>query len=154
VGTTVRQAISAVVTPARLTFSANGSGGMGAAVGIAVIGETPYAEWEGDRKDLAVDAADVAVVKAMKDAGLKTVVVLMSGRPMILDQILPLADAVIAAWLPGTEAGGIADVLFGDAKPTGKLPQSWPRSMSQIPINVGDATYDPLYPYGFGLSYP
>jgi beta-glucosidase len=150
----VRRAITAVVTPARVTFAANGAGGAGASVGVAVIGETPYAEWEGDRADLGVDAADVAAVKAMKDAGLKTVVVLMSGRPMILDRILPLADAVIAAWLPGTEGDGIADVLFGDYKPTGKLPQSWPRSMSQVPINVGDASYDPLFPYGFGLTYP
>jgi beta-glucosidase len=154
IGTTVRQAITAVVTASKVTYAANGSGGAGAAVGIAVIGETPYAEWYGDKADLAVDAADVAAVKAMKDAGLKTVVVLVSGRPMILDKILPLADAVIAAWLPGTEGGGIADVLFGDYKPTGKLPQSWPRTMSQIPINVGDSTYDPLYAYGFGLAYP
>jgi beta-glucosidase len=154
IGTTVRQAISAVVTPAKVTFAANGTGGAGAAVGIAVIGETPYAEWYGDKADLAIDPADVAVVQAMKSAGLKTVVVLISGRPMILDKLLPISDAIIAAWLPGTEAGGIADILFGDAKPTGKLPQSWPRSMSQIPINTGDATYDPLFPYGFGLTYP
>jgi beta-glucosidase len=154
IGTTVRQAISAVVTPAKVTFAANGTGGAGAAVGIAVIGETPYAEWEGDKADLGIDAADVAVVQAMKSAGLKTVVILISGRPMILDKILPISDAIVAAWLPGTEAGGIADVLFGDAKPTGKLPQSWPRSMSQIPINTGDTTYDPLFPYGYGLSYP
>jgi beta-glucosidase len=154
IGTTVRQALGAVVTPAKISYAANGIGGAGAAVGIAVIGETPYAEWYGDKADLAIDAADVAAVKAMKDAGLKTVVVLMSGRPMILDKLLPISDAIIAAWLPGTEAGGIADVLFGDAKPTGKLPQSWPKSMSQIPINVGDTTYDPLFPYGFGLTYP
>jgi beta-glucosidase len=154
VGTTVRKAIGDVITPAKVTYVAAGTGGAGADVGIAVIGETPYAEWEGDKADLAIDAADVAAVKAMKDAGLKTVVVLMSGRPMILDKILPLADAIVAAWLPGTEGGGIADVLFGDAKPTGKLPQSWPKSMSQIPINVGDATYDPLYPFGYGLTYP
>jgi beta-glucosidase len=154
IGTTVRQAISAVVTPAKVTYVANGTGGAGASVGIAVIGETPYAEWYGDKADLGVDPADVAVVQAMKSAGLKVVVVLISGRPMILDKILPISDAVIAAWLPGTEAGGIADVLFGDSKPTGKLSQSWPRSMSQIPINTGDATYDPLFPYGFGLTYP
>jgi beta-glucosidase len=154
IGTTVRQAISAVVTPAKVTFAANGTGGAGAAVGIAVIGETPYAEWEGDKADLGIEAADVAAVQAMKSAGLKTVVILLSGRPMILDKLLPISDAIIAAWLPGTEAGGIADVLFGDAKPTGKLPQSWPRSMSQIPINTGDASYDPLFPYGFGLTYP
>jgi beta-glucosidase len=154
VGTTVRKAITAVVGASKVTYAVNGSGGAGAGVGVAVIGETPYAEWYGDKADLAIDAADVAAVKAMKDAGLKTVVVLVTGRPMILDKILPLADAVIAAWLPGTEGEGIADVLFGDYKPTGKLPQSWPKSMAQIPINTGDATYDPLFAYGFGLTYP
>jgi beta-glucosidase len=64
-----------------------------------------------------------------------------------------MADAIVAAWLPGTEGAGVADVLFGDYKPTGKLSFSWPRSMAQIPINVGDAKYDPLFPFGFGLTY-
>jgi beta-glucosidase len=82
------------------------------------------------------------------------VVVLVAGRPMILDQILPYADAVVMAWLPGSEGAGVTDVLFGDVKPTGKLPMSWPRTMQQIPINVGDVTYDPLYPFGHGLTYP
>jgi beta-glucosidase len=58
------------------------------------------------------------------------------------------------AWLPGSEGAGITDILFGDVKPTGKLPMTWPRTMQQIPINVGDATYDPLYPFGYGLAYP
>ena len=66
---------------------------------------------------------------------------------------LTQADAFEAAWLPGTEGDGVADVLFGDYKPTGKLPYSWPRSMAQIPINVGGAGYDPLFPFGYGLSY-
>jgi beta-glucosidase len=64
-----------------------------------------------------------------------------------------MADAIVAAWLPGSEGQGVAEVLFGDYAPTGKLPHSWPRSMRQIPINAGDAGYDPLFPYGFGLSY-
>ena len=66
---------------------------------------------------------------------------------------LGTSDAVVAAWLPGSEGQGVADVLLGDHKPTGKLPVSWPRSMSQLPINVGDANYDPLFPFGFGLTY-
>jgi hypothetical protein len=74
-------------------------------------------------------------------------------RPLIIEQELEKWDALIAAWLPGTEGQGVADVLFGDYNPTGKLPHSWPRTMSQIPINVGDSDYDPLFPYGFGLSY-
>lgn len=125
----------------------------GAGVGVAVIGETPYAEGKGDSTDLTVAAADVNVVKTLKQAGLKTVVVLIAGRPMILDPLMAYADAIVMAWLPGSEGAGITDILFGDAHPSGKLPHSWPRSMAQIPINVGDASYDPLYAYGFGLTY-
>ena len=89
----------------------------------------------------------------MKAAGIPVVVVLVSGRPLILGDVLDEADALVAAWLPGTEGEGVADVLFGDYAPTGKLSFTWPRSMDQIPINVGDAVYDPLFPYGFGLTY-
>ena len=81
------------------------------------------------------------------------VVVVVSGRPLILGGALDMADALVAAWLPGSEGAGVADVLFGDYKPTGKLSFSWPRSMAQIPINVGDAKYDPQFPFGFGLTY-
>ena len=72
---------------------------------------------------------------------------------MLIDEVLRLADAVVAAWLPGTEGSGVADVLFGDAAPTGTLSHSWPREMDQVPINVGDEGYAPLFPYGFGLTY-
>jgi beta-glucosidase len=81
------------------------------------------------------------------------VVILVSGRPMIVSETISKVDAFIAAWLPGTEGQGVADVLFGDYKPTGKLSFTWPRSVDQIPINVGDSTYDPLFPFGFGLTY-
>jgi beta-glucosidase len=164
-GTTVRQALQAVVS--NVNYALDGSAtGNGSTVGIAVIGETPYSEGCGDiptpqggtmcisrPTSLEVDSADVAVVQKMKTAGLKTVVVLVTGRPLMLDQILPIADAIVVAWLPGTEAAGITDVLFGDVHPTGKLPRTWPSSQSQIPINEGDASYDPLYPYGYGLTY-
>jgi len=151
--TSVRQAFESTIGASQVKFSADGSSTSGASVGVAVIGETPYAETKGDSTDLTVASADVNVVKAMKNAGLKTVVVLISGRPMILDPLLSYADAIVAAWLPGSEGAGITDILFGDAKPSGKLPQTWPRSMAQIPINQGDASYDPLYAYGYGLSY-
>ncbi len=72
---------------------------------------------------------------------------------MIINDALPQADAFVAAWLPGTEGDGVADVLFGDYAPTGKLSFSWPRSMAQVPINVGDAKYDPLFAVGHGLTY-
>jgi beta-glucosidase len=72
---------------------------------------------------------------------------------LILGPVLQQADAVVAAWLPGTEGAGVADVLAGARAPTGKLPHSWPRAMSQVPVNTGDPGYDPLYPYGYGLGY-
>lgn len=153
-GTTLLKAIQAAV-PAntQVTFSKDGTGASGADVGIVVIGETPYAEMRGDRKDLTLSGEDVAAVKAMKEANIPVVVILYSGRPVIVNEVLGMADAFVAAWLPGTEGNGITDVLFGDYKPTGKLSFSWPRSMDQIPINVGDAKYDPLFKYGFGLTY-
>jgi beta-glucosidase len=79
--------------------------------------------------------------------------VIVSGRPLILGDAAETADAIVAAWLPGSEGQGVADVLFGDYKPTGKLSFTWPRNMAQIPINVGDSPYDPLYAFGFGLTY-
>ena len=90
-------------------------------------------------------------VKNAKATGAPVVVVVVAGRPLILGPVVDLADALLVAWLPGTEGAGVADVLFGDAGPTGKLPHSWPKSMSDIPLNVGDARYHPLFAYGFGL---
>lgn len=153
-GTTVLKAIQNTVSQAtKVTFSKDGSGAGGADVGIVVIGETPYAEGMGDRDDLALAAEDVTAINNMKQAGIPVVVVLFSGRPMIINDALGRCDAFVAAWLPGTEGQGVTDVLFGDYKPTGKLSFSWPRSMAQIPINVGDKNYDPLFKYGFGLTF-
>jgi len=153
-GTTILKAIqNAVSKNTQVTFSKDGTGAAGANIGIVVIGETPYAEMNGDRTDLALAKEDVDAVNNMRQAGVPVVVVLISGRPMIIDQVLGKCDAFVAAWLPGTEGQGVADVLFGDYRPTGKLSHTWPRSMTQIPINIGDAKYDPLFKYGFGLSY-
>jgi beta-glucosidase len=153
-GTTILQGLrAAVLGGGSVTYSRDGSGAEGADAGVVVIGETPYAEGPGDRPDLSLAAEDVAAVRAVKRAGVPTVVVLVSGRPLILDAILADADAIVAAWLPGTEGAGVADVLFGDFAPTGKLSHSWPRTMAQVPVNWGDSAYDPLYPYGHGLSY-
>jgi beta-glucosidase len=153
-GTTILRGIrAAVLGGASVTYSRDGSGAEGADVGVVVIGETPYAEGLGDRTDLSLAAEDVAAVRAVQAARVPTVVVLVSGRPLILDAILADADAIVAAWLPGTEGAGVADVLFGDYAPTGRLSHSWPRAMAQLPINWGDPVYDPLYPYGYGLSY-
>jgi beta-glucosidase len=153
-GTTVLAAIrQAVSKQTQVTFAKDGTGGKGATIGIVVIGETPYAEMRGDRADLALDAEDAAAVDHLKQAGLPVIVILISGRPMILGEVLDKADALVAAWLPGTEGGGVADVLFGDYRPTGKLSYSWPRSMAQMPIHIGQQPYDPLFRYGYGLTY-
>jgi beta-glucosidase len=153
-GTTILQAIrKAVSKDTQVTFSADGKGGEGADVGVVVIGEKPYAETNGDRTDLSLAPEDVAAIDNMKAAGIPVVVVLFSGRPMIVDKVIGKADAIIAAWLPGTEGDGLADVLFGDYKPRGKLSFSWPRSMVQVGVHKGDAGYDPLFQYGYGLSY-
>ena len=153
-GTTILKAIQESVSPqTKVTFSVDGSNAAGAQLGIVVIGEIPYAEMIGDRSSLALADEDVAVVEKMKESGMPVVVVLLSGRPMIIDKVIDKADAFVAAWLPGTEGRGVTDVLFGDFKPAGKLSFSWPRSMDQIPINVGDKNYDPLFKYGYGLSY-
>lgn len=153
-GTTILTAIRNAASPrTKVTYSLDGSGAAGADVGIAVVGELPYAEMHGDRTDLHIALEDAAVIDRMKSAGIPVVVVLVSGRPMIVTDLLPKMDALIAAWLPGTEGAGVADVLFGDYKPTGKLSFTWARSMDQYPINKNNRKPNPLYPYGYGLTY-
>jgi beta-glucosidase len=153
-GTTILAALKGTAGKGtQVTYSKDGSDAAGADVAVVVVGETPYAEMKGDREDLSLAKEDLDTIARVKKAGLPVVVVLVSGRPLILGEALGMADALVAAWLPGTEGQGVADVLFGDYKPTGKLPVSWPRTMAQVPINVGDAKYDPLFAYGFGLSY-
>ncbi len=151
-GTTILKAIQQTVSPqTKVTYSKDGADAAGADLGIVVIGETPYAEWMGDRQSLELSEEDIAVVEKMKQAGMPLVVILISGRPMIIEKVIDKADAFVAAWLPGTEGRGVTDVLFGDFRFAGKLSFSWPRSMDQIPINVGDKNYDPLFKYGHGL---
>jgi beta-glucosidase len=153
-GTTILEAIKhAVAEGTQVTFSKDGTGAAGATVGIVVIGETPYAEGVGDSGDLALAKEDVDAVRNMKAAGIPVVVVLFSGRPLILGDVFDQSSAVVAAWLPGTEGEGVTDVLFGDFKPTGKLSFTWPRTADQIPMHQGDKKYDPLFPLDYGLSY-
>jgi beta-glucosidase len=137
----------------KVTYSVDGDGAEGATVGIIVIGETPYAEGRGDRENLSLSSKDLSTFANMKRGRIPLVAVLLSGRPMIMNEVLAKCDAFVAAWLPGTQGEGMADVLFGDQKPTGKLSCSWPRSMDQIPINSGDSNYNPLFSYGYGLTY-
>jgi beta-glucosidase len=120
-----------------------------APLGIVVLAETPYAEGFGDREDLALPEADVLLVERMRPLCRRLVVLLLTGRPLIITDILPVVDAIVAAWLPGTEGQGITDVLFGDLPFTGKLSYSWPRDMEQVPM-PSDA--QPLFPFGYGLQ--
>jgi beta-glucosidase len=152
-GTTILAGLrAAAAAGTQVTYAKDGAGAAGADVGVVVVGEAPYAEFFGDRADLSLTAEDRAAVAEVKKAGIPVVVVVVSGRPLILGEVADTADAIVAAWLPGSEGQGIADVLFGDYKPTGKLSFTWPRTMAQIPINVGDSPYDPLFAYGFGLQ--
>ncbi len=119
-------------------------------VGIAVVGEMPYAEGRGDVADLALSEADIAMIERLRERSETLVVVLISGRPMIVTEHLDTWDAFVAAWLPGTEGQGVADVIFGDAPFTGKLPHTWPASMDQVPLGSSDDA--PLFPFGYGLE--
>jgi beta-glucosidase len=152
-GTSLLAGIRQAAPGAQVTFSAEGRGAEDAQLVVAVVGEDPYAEGRGDREDLSLGARDQALVASLRKTGRPLVVILLSGRPLILGPVLDQADALVAAWLPGTEGAGVADVLFGDKPPRGKLSHSWPRSMEQVPINEGAPGYEPLYPYGYGLSY-
>jgi beta-glucosidase len=123
-------------------------------VGVVVVGETPYAEGVGDvgnGHDLELSAADRAAVDTVC-AAMECAVLIVSGRPQLVGDRLGDIDALVASWLPGTEGDGVADVLYGRRPFTGQLPVTWPKSQAQLPINVGDAAYDPQYPYGWGLT--
>ncbi len=154
-GTTILASLRAAVAKgAEVTYSSDGAGAKGVDAAIVVIGEKPYAEGAGNRQDLNVSPEDVALVKRVKQSGAPVITILLSGRPLILGPVLELSDAVIAAWLPGTEGAGIADVLFGDYKPTGKLPFTWPVSMDQVPCHADDnPPCKPQFACGFGLTY-
>ena len=153
-GTTILAGLR-LVAPAgcTVTFDADAANLDGAEAIVAVVAEDPYAEGKGDRTDLSLPEKDLALLRRAHAAKVPVTLVLLSGRPRILGEALDNCDALVAAWLPGTEGAGVADVLFGAKSPTGKLPVSWPRSMAQIPINIGDTTYDPLFAFGAGLSY-
>ncbi len=119
---------------------------------IAVIGEQPYVEYHGDTDDLTVPDHQIRMVRNLRHHGLPIITLLVSGRPMLIQHVLHDSDVFFASWLPGTEADGVAELLFGQHAPSGLLPMTWPRSMAQIPINVGDSLYDPLFAYGFGIT--
>ncbi|MFI6439639.1 glycoside hydrolase family 3 N-terminal domain-containing protein [Streptomyces sp. NPDC050759] len=152
-GTTILEAMRK--NSAALTYSKDASAPTGGYdVGVVVVGETPYAEGVGDvgnGHDLELSAADRAAVDKVC-AAMKCAVLIVSGRPQLIGDRLGEIDALVASWLPGTEGDGVADVLYGKRPFTGRLPVTWPKSEAQLPINVGDSTYDPQFPYGWGLT--
>jgi beta-glucosidase len=157
-GTTIFEGIRALVgTDITVEYQASGEFQGVADVGIVVVGENPYAEGVGDTDDLGLSTTDARLIQRMREHSVRLVVILLSGRPMIITDQFPLADAWVAAWLPGTEGGGVADVLFGDYPFTGTLPYTWPRSHDQIPgdrISTADkeGCDAPLLPFGYGLG--
>ncbi len=131
-------------------------------VAIVVFGEEPYAEGNGDIDNLEYqrgNKTDLALLKKLKDDGIPVVSLFISGRPLWVNPELNASDAFVAVWLPGSEGEGVADVILANPDGTaqydfhGKLPFSWPASPQQTSVNYGDANYQPLLPYGFGLRY-
>jgi beta-glucosidase len=119
-------------------------------VGIVVVSEKPYTEGEGDSDNLVLSQAYVDLIARVRERSQKVVVLMISGRPLMIAEALDMADAWVAAWLPGTEGQGVADVLFGDMPFTGKTPFTWPASMDQLP--VGSSQGSPLFPFGYGIE--
>jgi beta-glucosidase len=167
-GTTILSGIRAAVdSDTRVEFNRDGDfsefkdaedNPLIADIGIVVLAEQPYAEGRGDTADLSLREEENQLIADVREQSEKVVVILLSGRPRVITEQLPLAAAWVAAWLPGTEGGGIADVLFGDSPFTGKLSFSWPRSNEQIPININNSAEKtgceaPLFPFGYGLMY-
>lgn len=181
-GTSIWQGISQVAPNATLSIDSRGREADPAIhdVAIVVIGESPYAEGMGDIRDddkvITESGAmingqvkvlqaggnslelsklypeDIETIRHISAKGIPVVTLLVSGRPLIIEQELEASEAFVATWLPGSEGQGVSDVLFGDHNFTGKLSFSWP-TFTQPVVNVGDDTYNPLFPYGFGLSY-
>jgi beta-glucosidase len=158
-GTTILDGIRATISSSsQVIYDPHGQfelpGELTAEVGIAVLAEMPYAEGFGDREGLTLPATDIQLIQRMRWCCHKLVVILLSGRPLIITGQLPEIDALVAAWLPGTEGLGIADVLFGDRPFSGKLSYDWPASMDQVTHDrpsPQEGIPGPLFPIGYGL---
>jgi beta-glucosidase len=128
-----------------------------APVGVVIVGELPYAEGLADSADLRLSPGDIEIIQRVRVKVDKLVVIILSGRPLVITDQFLIPDAWVAAWLPGSEGQGVADVLLGDYPFTGKLPYTWPRSNEQLPINENNDIGNtgcaaPLFPFGFGLG--
>ena len=163
-GTSIFDGIKQAVNKAggKAVLSPDGSFDEKPDVAIVVFGENPYAEWIGDLKSIAYQAhshRDAKLIESLKSQGIKVVSVFLSGRPLWVNREINASDSFVAAWLPGSEGVGVADVLFKDNEGNiqfdfkGKLSFSWPKYASQVVLNRYDENYDPLFAYGFGLTY-
>jgi beta-glucosidase len=163
IGTSIRHAIEASVSPETTVYfngfgryrNANDEAGnpIRGDVGIVVVGEQPYAEGVGDSDELILSGADINAITAVRERVDKLIVIVVSGRPLIITEQLPMADAWVAAWLPGSEGAGVTDILFGDAPFVGTLSFAWPRSMEQIPLSALLADDEaPLFAMGDGIT--
>ncbi len=154
-GTTIRQGFESIGGAGNISYSADGNSISGD-IAVVCIGEQPYAETAGDIVDgtvphtLAIPEANL--VSNAKNSGKPVVCVMITGRAMDISAIKDNCSAIIAAWLPGTEGNGIAEVLYGNYEFSGKLSRAWPTSISQEPLTFGDASKTPLFPIGFGLK--
>lgn len=170
-GTTLLAGMQAAATsPNLVTYSPDGSDvPAGTSVGVVVLSEKPYSEYEGDTNDpdfdntsmgqnptghLIYDGLAAGVLRKMEAANVPLVLVLLTGRPVRIESYLPHFKAVVAAWLPGSEGEGVADVLYGRANFVGVLSRSWPHDGAMLPISSLQSGVQPLFAYGFGLKYP
>lgn len=161
--TSIYQGIAAAAKAngSQVTLSATGDFSQKPDVAVVVFGENPYAEMQGDINKLSYANAqkDLKLLEKLKAQGIPVVSLFITGRPLWMNPQLNASDAFVAIWQPGTEGGGVADVLMADAKNkvrydfTGKLSFSWPAAPDQTPLNKGQENYAPLFPLGFGLSY-
>ena len=155
-GTTILAGIKKAVDPStKVVYSQNPSEsfvkGGDFSYAVVVVGEKSYAEGFGDSTNLTLFFSGDETIKRVCHH-VKCVVVIVSGRPVVIEPYVAGIHALVAAWWPGTEGAGVADVLFGDFGFSGKLARTWFRSVDQLPMNVGDRHYDPLYPFGYGLT--
>lgn len=156
-GTTILQAIKATVGEKTQVVhekcpSPDSLTGQNFSYAVVVVGEPAYAESMGDNYELEIPFSGSHMIDMISSI-VPTLVILISGRPLVLEpKLLEKMDALVAAWLPGTEGGGVADVVFGEYEFEGVLPRTWFRSVDQLPMNAGDQSYDPLFPLGYGLK--
>ncbi len=153
-GTSVLDSLSNDLPDSAIVFSETADFDIKADVGIVAVGENPYAEGFGDNGNLVLSPEDIAAIEKMRNHCNKLIVILFSGRPLVITEQLEIADAFVAAWLPGTEGSGMIDVLFGDVPFTGKLAHTWLRNLDQLPLSrLKSHDQPPLFPFGYGLEY-